>query len=163
MTGMNEADKQLSRRIRYRTGLDIPEIRETAVPFSRHLAQYARDMRQFEEDRKARLEAEAAEAAKPQPQSLPDQLKTMIGQQEPQTTWKEVRAELDRRTEARKQPPGQTVADALIEALGQQEQHETPSLNDARLLTALGSVDSSRSTKETVAKLLHDHRQQTQQ
>jgi hypothetical protein len=154
---MNEADKQLSRRIRYRTGLDIPEIRETAVPFSRHLAQYARDMRQFEEDRKARLEAEAAEAAKPQPQSLPDQLKTMIGQQQPQKTWAEVRAELDRRTEARQQ---RSLVDELKQALGTQEQQEgePPALNSQKLLEiAAGTTEMPHSTREAVANVLREH------
>jgi type IV secretory pathway VirB10-like protein len=132
------------------------------VSGSRQLAEYARGMQEWEADRQARLEAEAAEAAKPPPPpSLPEQLKAMIGHQEPRS-WKDVRADLDRRTEARKQPAQQSVADALREALGEQEQHETPSLNDPRLLTVLGSVDSSHTTKETVAKILHDHRAQSQ-
>ena len=33
------------------------------------------------------------------------------------------------------------------------------SLNDVRLLTALTSADTSRSTRELVAKILHDFRQ----
>jgi hypothetical protein len=157
VTGMNEADRKIAAKLANRTRLDIPGIRDEPVPFSRHLAQYVRDMRQFEEDRKARLEAEAAEAAKPQPQSLPDQLKTMIGQQQPQKTWKEVRAELDRRTEARK------VADELKDALAQQDDDGHPALNSQKLLEiAAGTPELPRSTREVVANVLRQHWDQQQ-
>ena len=76
-------------------------------------------------------------------------------QQQPQT-WEQVRGELDRRIEERRE---KSTVEALREALGEQEQHETPSLNDSRLLTVLGSVDDSHSTREVVARLLHDHRE----
>jgi len=59
-----------------------------------------------------------------------------------------------------------SVADDLRKALEPgyaAPEGEPLSLNDVRLLTVLGSVDSSQSTKEEVAKLLHDHRQQQPQ
>ena len=58
-----------------------------------------------------------------------------------------------------------SVADDLRKAL--EPGYLTPdgeplSLNDARLLTALTSGDTSKSTRELVAKILHDFRQQSE-
>ena len=55
-----------------------------------------------------------------------------------------------------------SVADDLRAALepGYQAPDGEPlRLNDVRLLAALTSVDTSRSTRELVAKILHDYRQ----
>jgi hypothetical protein len=118
------------------------------VPPSRQLAEYAAGMRQYEADKAA---AEEAEAATPAPQSLVAELRGLIAQPNP-LTWREVRAELDRRTEARR---GQSVAEALEEAIGPQEQSDVPGLNDQRLLQiAAGTPDAPRSVREEVAGVL---------
>jgi hypothetical protein len=56
-----------------------------------------------------------------------------------------------------------SVADDLRKALepGYMAPEGDPlSLNDSRLLTALSSGDTSKTTRELVAKILHDFRQQ---
>lgn len=126
---------------------------EDEVPWSRRLANYAREVRQAHQEIADRREAEAAEAAKPKPQSLVEELRGLIGQ--PTHTWKDVREELDRRVEERRQ---RSVVEALKEALGQQEQSDVPGLNDQRLLQiAAGTPDMPHSTRESVAAILRGH------
>jgi hypothetical protein len=69
--------------------------------------------------------------------------------------------EKQREAERNATPPPATLVDALRQALEpHQQREETPALNDSRLLTALGSADGSKSAREAIAKILHDHREQ---
>jgi hypothetical protein len=52
------------------------------VSGSRQVAEYAAGMRDWEADREARLAAEAAKANEPEPKSLVDELKSLIGEPE---------------------------------------------------------------------------------
>lgn len=151
---VSAADRAVGRRLANRTGLQVPGTEDQPIPMSSRLAQYARDMKQVEADRKAQLEAEAAEAAKPAPKSLPDQLKEMIGTQG--RTWAEVRAELDRRTEERRQ---RSLVNELKQALGNQQQEgEPPALNSQKLLEiAAGTPEMPHSAREAIANVLRQH------
>ncbi len=73
---MSELRKLLRQQIEGIVEPDPPSV-------SARLAEFARAEREAQEQREERREAEVAEAAKPQPQSLVDELKELIGHQEP--------------------------------------------------------------------------------
>lgn len=76
---MEGADKLLGQRLEAGTNIPVPESHDEPQPsMSSRLAEYSRGMREYQQQVAEQREAEAAEAGKPQPQTLVELLKVAL-------------------------------------------------------------------------------------